>query len=90
MDLAAGVAWLEAAAVQGHSEALLALGDLAASGQGFHDKDPVRAYVMYDLAASLGEARAKVARDAVAKGMNQRQTGRSRQLVQELRDLAGL
>lgn len=90
MDLAEGVAWLEAAAVQGHSEALLTLGDLAANGLGFGDKDPVRAYVMYDLAAALGEARAKTARDAVAKGMNQRQTARSRQLVQELRDMGGL
>lgn len=90
LDMVEGVAWLEAAAVQGHAEALLALGDLAAKGQGFHAKDPIRAYVMYDLAVAQGEESAKAARDAVAKGMNQRQAGRARQLVQELRDLAGL
>nr|WP_068428109.1 SEL1-like repeat protein [Magnetospirillum sp. XM-1]CUW37184.1 conserved protein of unknown function\ len=90
MDMVEGVAWLEAAAVQGHAEALVALGDLAAKGQGFYAKDPIRAYVMYDLAAAQGEEGAKAARDAIAKGMNQRQTARARQLVQELRDLAGL
>lgn len=90
MDMVEGVAWLEAAAVQGHSEALFALGDLAAKGQGFHAKDPLRAYVMFELAALQGEEGAKAARDAIAKGMNQRQAGRARQLVQELRDLAGL
>ncbi|EME70603.1 TPR repeat-containing protein [Paramagnetospirillum caucaseum] len=90
LDMVEGVAWLEAAAVQGHAEALLALGDLAAKGQGFHAKDPVRAYVMYELAIAQGEAGAKAARDAIAKGMNQKQTARARQLVQELRDLAGL
>ncbi|WP_096703953.1 SEL1-like repeat protein [Magnetospirillum sp. 15-1] len=90
MDMVEGVAWLEAAALQGHAEALFALGDLATKGQGFYAKDPVRAYVMYDLAAAQGEDNAKAARDAVAKGMNPRQTARARQLVQELRDLAGL
>jgi TPR repeat protein len=90
MDMVEGVAWLEAAAVQGHAEALLELGRLAASGQGFFGKDPVRAYVMFDLAAGQGEEGAKAARDAVAKELNQRQTGRARQLAQELRDLAGL
>ncbi|KIL97344.1 Tetratricopeptide Repeat Family Protein [Paramagnetospirillum magnetotacticum MS-1] len=90
MDMVEGVAWLEAAAVQGHAEALLALGDLAAKGQGFYVKDPVRAYVMYELAAAQGEESAKAARDAIAKAMNPRQSGRARQLVQELRDLSGL
>ncbi len=90
MDMVEGVAWLEAAAVQGHAEALFALGDLAVKGQGFYAKDPIRAYVMYELAAAQGEEAAKAARDTVAKGMNQRQTARARQLVQELRDLAGL
>ena len=90
LDMVEGVAWLEAAAVQGHAEALFALGDLAAKGQGFYAKDPIRAYVMYELAAAQGEESAKAARDGIAKGMNPRQTGRARQLVQELRDLAGL
>ncbi|BAE49361.1 TPR repeat [Paramagnetospirillum magneticum AMB-1] len=90
MDMVEGVAWLEAAAVQGHAEALFELGNLAAKGQGFYAKDPVRAWVMYELAAGQGEENAKAARDAIAKGMNPRQSGRARQLVQELRELAGL
>ena len=90
LNLVEGISWLEAASIQGHSEALMALGDLAAKGQGFFGKDPVRAFVMFDLAAGQGEEGAAAARDAVAKTMNQRQAGRARQLVQDLRELNGL
>lgn len=89
-DIYGGIGWLEAAAAQGHAQALMALGNLAAKGQGFFAKDPVRAYVMFDLAAGQGEGGAKALRDAVAKGLNQKQMARSRQLVAELKDLAGL
>jgi TPR repeat protein len=89
-DLLGGIGWLEAAASGGNGEAMMALGDLAAAGQGFFSKDPVRAYVMYDLAAGLGEGGAREAREAVAKALNPKQMARSRQLVAELKDLAGL
>ncbi|MBI3445791.1 MAG: sel1 repeat family protein [Magnetospirillum sp.] len=88
MDMVEGIAWLEAASVQGHAEAMMLLGDLAAKGQGFYGKDPVRAFVMFDLAAGQGEEGAAAARDAVAKTMNQRQGARARQLVQDLRELS--
>lgn len=90
MDMTEGIAWLEAAAVQGHAEALIELGELAAKGQGFFAKDPVRAWVMFDLAAAQGEESAKTAREAVAKGMSQKQTAAARRLAQDLRDLNGL
>lgn len=90
MDMVEGVSWLSAAAAQGHAEAQMELGRLAASGQGYFAKDPVRAYVMFDLAAGQGEEGAKAVRDAVAKEMNQKQAARARQLAQELRELAGL
>ncbi len=90
LDMVAGVTWLEAAAAQGHTEAMMALAEYSAKGQGFFAKDPVRAYVMYDLAAALGEEGAPAAREAVAKTLSQRQLARARQMVQEFRDSQGL
>lgn len=90
LDMVEGIRWLEAAAVQGHPEALLELGELAAKGQGFFAKDPVRAWVMFDLAAAQGEESAKTAREAVAKTMSQKQAAAARRLAQDLRDLNGL
>lgn len=87
LDMVEGISWLEAAAVQGHAEAMMLLGGLAAKGQGFYGKDPVRAFVMFDLAAAQGEEGAAAARDSVAKTLNQRQGARARQLVQDLREL---
>jgi len=90
LDMSTGIGWLEAAAAHGHAEAMVALGDLANKGQGFFAKDPVRAYVLYDLAAAQGEEGAAEARDGVAKTLSQKQVQRARQLVQDLRDVAGM
>lgn len=90
MDQTGAVSWLEAAAAQGHAEAMMALADCSAKGQGFFAKDPVRAYVMYDLAAASGEDGAGSAREAIAKTLSPRQMGRARQLVQEIRESLGL
>ncbi|MCR6632676.1 MAG: sel1 repeat family protein [Magnetospirillum sp.] len=84
-DLIEAVHWLSAAAWNGHAQALLQLADLAAKGQGFGGKDAVRAWVAYDLAAARGIKPAEEARDRLAKGMNQRQLGRARQVAQDLR-----
>lgn len=90
MDMRAGIIWLEAAAAQGHPEATMALAAHAVQGDSLFTKDPVRAYVLYDLAASAGEDGAAAARDAVAKTLNPRQSARARQIVQGFRDLQGL
>ncbi|MDO8605395.1 MAG: tetratricopeptide repeat protein [Phaeospirillum sp.] len=90
LDMVAGIIWLEAAAAQGHPEAMMALAGYAAKGQGFFAKDPVRAYVMYDLAATSGEEGASAAREAVAKSLTQRQINRAKLLIQEFRDSQGL
>lgn len=87
LDMVGGIGWLEAAAAQNHAEAMMALADFVAKGQGVPGKDPVRAYVLYDLAAQQGEDGAGAAREAVAKTLNQKQAARARQLVQDLRDL---
>ena len=90
LDMVTGIGWLEAAAAQGHGEAMMALAGYAANGQGFFAKDPVRAYVMYDLAATSGEEEAASAREAVAKTLTQRQINRARQMIQDLHDSQGL
>lgn len=84
-DLSEAVHWLSAAAFNGHGEALLQLADLAAKGQGFGAKDPIRAWVSYDLAAAQGFKPAEDARDRLAKTMNQKQLSRARQVAQDLR-----
>ena len=89
-DMATGIGWLEAAAAQGLPEAMMALAGYAANGQGFFAKDPIRAYVMYDLAAASGEGDAKSAREAIGKTLTQRQLGRARQIIQDLRETQGL
>lgn len=77
--------WLSAAAYNGHGDALLQLADLAEKGQGFGAKDPVRAWVGYDLAAAQGLKPAEDARERVAKTMNPKQLARARQVAQDLR-----
>ncbi|CAA7620243.1 TPR repeat-containing protein [Candidatus Terasakiella magnetica] len=89
MDIPMGVGWLEAAASRGHGEAMVALGDLADKGLGFFGKDPVRAYVMYDLASTQGEESAAKARDTVAKSLSAKQAARARQLLQDFREALG-
>lgn len=84
-DLSEAVHWLSASAWNGNSEALMQLADLAAKGQGFGSKDPVRAWVSYDLAAAQGVKPAEEARDRLAKSMNQKQLARARQVAQDLR-----
>ncbi|MBC7951907.1 MAG: sel1 repeat family protein [Rhodospirillaceae bacterium] len=84
-SLTNSVGWLSAAAWNGHAPALMVLADLAAKGQGFAGKDPVRAWVNYDFAAAQGAKPAEEARDRLAKSMNQRQLGRARQVAQDLR-----
>lgn len=85
LDMIQAVTWLSAAAWNGHAPALMVLADLAANGQGFAAKDPVRAWVSYDFAASQGVKQAEEARDRLAKTMNNRQLGRARQVAQDLR-----
>lgn len=80
-----GIHWLSAAAWGGHPRAMMELAGLAAKGQGFATKDPVRAWVNYDLAAGQGLKPAEDARDALAKAMTGRQLTRARQLAQDLR-----
>ncbi|MDA8232590.1 MAG: tetratricopeptide repeat protein [Magnetospirillum sp.] len=83
IDMPVGVSWLQAAARNDHVAALKLLGDLAASGQGFAGKDPVRAWANYDVAARLGDRTAADDRDRVARAMNARQIARARQIAQE-------
>lgn len=90
LDMIGGIRWLEAAAAKGSPEAMMALADCSAKGQGFFAKDPIRAYVMYDLAAATGEEGAATAREAVAKSLTPRQTTRARQMIQEFRESLGL
>ncbi len=89
LDMASGISWLEAAAAQNHPDAMMALADFAAKGQGFFAKDPIRAFVMYDFAAQLGEDGAAEARDALARTLNQKQAARAHQVAQEIRELTG-
>lgn len=84
-DLIEGLGWLSAAAWNGHAGAMMAVADLAARGQGFFAKDPVRAWVNYDVAAALGARSADEARDRVGKTMTPRQLSRARQLAADLR-----
>ncbi len=84
-DLGEAVHWLSAAAFNGHGEALLQLADLAAKGQGFGAKDPIRAWVSYDLAVADGLKAAEEGRERVAKTMTQKQLARARQVAQDLR-----
>lgn len=84
-DIFEALRWLSAASFNGHGEALMQLADLAAKGQGFGGKDPIRAWVSYDLAASEGIKPAEDARDRVGKTMSQRQLARARQVAQDLR-----
>lgn len=84
-DIFEGLHWLSAAAFNGHGDAMMQLADLAAKGQGFGAKDPVRAWVNYDLAANDGVKTAAEARDRIAKSMNQRQLGRARQVAQDIK-----
>lgn len=84
-DQLEGVRWLSAAAWGGHPKAMMELARMAADGEGFATKDPVRAWVNYTLAASQGLKPAEEARDTLAKTMNGRQLNRARQLAQDLR-----
>ena len=85
-DMIAGIQWLEAAAWRRDPRALLLLADLAAKGQGYPAKDPVRAWADYDLAATFGVRAAEEPRDRLGKSLTPRQLARARQLAQDLRD----
>ncbi|MBI5165134.1 MAG: sel1 repeat family protein [Magnetospirillum sp.] len=89
LDMVDGVTWLSAAAAHGHAGARMAVAELAAKGQGFAGKDPVRAWVNYDVAAALGRNDGAEARDRLARTMNQRQLSRAHQVAEETRDLRG-
>lgn len=84
-NLIDGLAWLSAAAWGGHPGAMMAVADLAAKGQGFFAKDPVRAWVNYDVAASMGYRPAEEARDRVAKALSPRQLARAQRLAADFR-----
>lgn len=84
-DLGQGLAWLSAAAWGGHPGAMMVVADLAAKGQGFFAKDPVRAWVNYDVAAAMGHRPAEEARDRVAKALSPRQLSRAQRLAADLR-----
>lgn len=90
LNMNAGIIWLEAAAAQGHAEATMALAIHAAKGDGLFAKDPVRAFVLYDIAASEGEEGAAAARDAIAKTLNAKQAARARLIGQGFREIQGL
>ena len=83
IDQTTAARWLEAAAHQRHPAATMLLAGMAARGEGFPGKDPLRAYVLYDRAAQLGQTGAAEARDALGKSLG-RQLGRARQLAEEL------
>lgn len=84
-DLIQGLGWLSAAAWGGHPGAMMVVADLAAKGQGFSGKDPVRAWVNYDVAAAMGHRPAEEARDRVAKMLTPRQLVRAQRLAADLR-----
>ena len=84
-DVLNAVDWLEAAGSRGDGRALMLLAGLAADGEGYRGKDPVRAWVYYDLAAAQGEPGADAARDRLAKTLAPRQLSHARQSAQELR-----
>lgn len=86
MDLPSAIGWLRAASAQNHPAATMLVAELTAKGQGFSAKDPIRAYALYDLAATLGQRGAAEARDSLGRGMGGRQLARARQMVQDLRD----
>ena len=86
---AEAIPWLTASADRGEPRAMYILGIAAYNGD-YVAKDPVRAYVMYDLAAGAGEDMATAARDSVAKTLTPKQLTRARQLAQDLRDSQGL
>jgi len=83
MDPPMAVRWLQAAATQRHPAASMLLAEMAARGEGFPAKDPVRAYVLYDRAAVLGQPGAAEARDALGRTLG-RQLSRARQLAEDL------
>lgn len=90
LDLQAGIGWLEAAAAQGHPQASMQLADLAVKGQGLFAKDPIRAWVLYDLAAAHGQPAAAEARDALGRTLGGKSLSRARQMAQDVRDITGL
>jgi uncharacterized protein len=90
LDMMDGIGWLQSAARRGQVDALMAVGDFAAKGQGFANKDSVRAWVSYDLAAGLGRKDAEADRDRVAKALTPRQLTRARAIAQDLRDARGM
>ena len=90
LDLPTATTWLQAAASQGHPDALMLLADMANRGQGFFAKDPLRAYVYYDIATSMGIRAAEEPREQVLRGLNPRQMARARQLSAEVREARGL
>lgn len=89
-DAARGFGWLQAAAERNHLGALAALAGLAERGHGLPEKDPVRAWANYDLAAHLGRKDAGQARDSLAKTLTPRQLSRARAIAQDLREFRGM
>lgn len=90
MDPTAAAAWLQAAASQGHGEALMTLAEMAGRGLGFFGKDPLRAFVYYDIAATIGNRSAEEPREQILRGLPPRQAARARQLSQDVREARGL
>jgi TPR repeat protein len=90
MDPSAATSWLQAAASQSHPEALMTLADMAGSGLGFFGKDPLRAFVYYDIAAASGNRAADEPREQTLRGLTPRQMARARQLAQDVREARGL
>ena len=86
-DMLDGIGWLQVAARHAHVGALMAMADFADKGQGFPNKDDVRAWVSYDLAASLGRKDAEAERDRVSKNLTPRQLARARGISQDLRGM---
>ncbi len=87
-DLTKAVQWLSASAANNYGPGVLETAALTASGQGFFAKDPIRAWIAYDLVAKENPP-VKEKRDALAKEMSPEQIAHARALEHSLRQLDG-
>ena len=81
-DYAEAVIWYRKAAEQGKAEAQNKLGEMYAKGQGVN-KDKVKSYMWFNIAAISGHAPYIKGRDKVAKKMNKKQIEEAQKLSRE-------
>jgi len=79
-DDAAAAEWYRQAAVRGNAEGCVLLASAYLEGRGV-PRDPVRAYVWYDLAARRDHANAAQARDFAAEWLSPEQVGLARSMI---------